>query len=128
MIMRARIVYFEGCPGHEPAAELLREVARDLHVDLDIEKVRVETPEEAVRERMLGSPTIQIDGVDIEPSARTRTDFAMSCRIYPGKQGLPPRDMVEAALKGEDWKPGAQSDDASSPSCASECCCDEDKP
>ncbi len=127
MIMRARVVYFEGCPGHEPAVALLREVARDLHVDLDIEKVRVETPEEAVRERMLGSPTIQIDGVDIEPAARTRTDFAMSCRIYPGKQGLPPREMVEAALKGENWSPDAQ-DGASAQSCEGECCCNEDKP
>ncbi len=98
--MRARIVFFADCPGRGPAVDLLRRVARDLHIDLDIEEVCVATPEQAARERMLGSPTIQIDGIDIEPSARTRTDFAMSCRVYPGTQGLPPREMVEAALRG----------------------------
>ncbi len=100
--MQVRIVYFDGCPNHEPAVVLVREVAQELNVPIQLSAVRVESPEDAVRERMLGSPTIQVDGADIEPAARDRDDYAMSCRIYHGELGLPPREMIAAALLGRD--------------------------
>jgi len=53
--------------------------------------------ESAERLRFLGSPTIRVDGKDIEPAARGRTHFGMSCRMY-GSSGVPPRELVEAAL------------------------------
>lgn len=102
--MQARIVYFDGCPNAASAAALVQEVASSLGRRVEIERVCVETPEDAVRERMLGSPTILIDGVDVEPAARRRTDFAMSCRVYRGRDGLPARGMVEAALMGQEYQ------------------------
>jgi hypothetical protein len=38
----------------------------------------VRTEEEARRERFLGSPTVQVNGRDIEPQARGRKDFTFS--------------------------------------------------
>lgn len=99
--MEVRVVYFEGCPNHEPTVSLIREVAAKVGAEVEIEEVKVETDEDARRERLLGSPTVQVDGLDIDPTARERTDFSFSCRVYAGENGLPPREMIAAAMTGQ---------------------------
>ena len=52
--------------------------------------------------RFLGSPTVQIDGIDVEATARSSKDFGMMCRTYgdSGKRvGIPPIDLIRAALR-----------------------------
>lgn len=97
--MRIRVLYFDGCPGHRPAVELVRQVLSDLKVEAQVEQIEVRTAEQAERLRFLGSPTIQVNGVDIEPGAAGRSDYAMSCRMY-GASGRPPRKLVEEAIRG----------------------------
>jgi len=101
-----RIVYFEGCPNIKPASDLIRRIANELGTEVTIDEVKVSTDEQARAERMLGSPTIQVRGLDIDPSARDRTDFAMSCRVFDGTHGLPPEPMVVAALNDTPYTPG----------------------
>jgi len=108
--MQVRIVYFQGCPNHEPATALVQAVADEIGVPIELSEIRVESERDAKRERMLGSPTIQLDGTDIDPAARGRDDYAMSCRVFGGADGLPPREMIAAALRGEDYEPGHQAD------------------
>lgn len=96
--MRVEVLFFEGCPNHKPAVELARAVSRDLGVSGEVDEVEVKTPEDAKRLRFLGSPSIRVDGLDVEPQARGRTDFGFCCRTYGGK-GLPSREVVEAAMK-----------------------------
>ena len=91
------VLFFDGCPNHGPAVDLAKEVVADLVPDVQVEEVEVRDAEDAARLRFLGSPTIRVDGMDIEPEARTRTDFSMSCRLY-GSSGLPPRELLEVAL------------------------------
>ena len=102
---RIEILYFEGCPNHEPATALAREVVRELGLGAEIREVEVKGPEDAARLGFLGSPSIQVDGVDIEPEARNRNDFGFACRTYGG-EGLPRREMLAAALKDENSMPG----------------------
>ena len=97
---RIEILYFEGCPNHKPAVALTRQVISDLGLEMEVKEVEVRGPEDAGHLRFLGSPTIQIDGVDVEPDARHRTDFGFACRTYDG-EGLPGREMLVAALKDE---------------------------
>lgn len=96
--MRIQVLSFDGCPNHAPAVDLVRDVAAELGIDAEIETVEVGDQTEAERRRFLGSPTIQVDGVDVEPDARTRTDFAFSCRTYAG-DGLPSRDLVRESMR-----------------------------
>ena len=96
--VKAQVLYFAGCPNHEPAVTLVREVAAELGIDVEVVEVEVTGQADAQRSRFLGSPTIQVDGVDIEPEARDRVDYAFSCRTYQG-EGLPDRAMVAAALR-----------------------------
>ncbi len=103
---KIEILYFEGCPNHQPAVALVRQVVDELGMDASIVDVEVFGPDDAKQLRFLGSPSIHIDGVDVEPEARTRTDFGFACRTYNG-EGLPPRAMLIAALEGTDTPPGS---------------------
>jgi copper chaperone CopZ len=96
--MRIEVLYFQGCPNHVPTVSLVRQVAAELGVKGDMHEVEVLTPEDVHRLRFLGSPSVHVNGIDIEPEARQRTDFAFGCRMY-GRTGTPSRAMVEAAVK-----------------------------
>ena len=96
-IRRVAVLFFDGCPNHRPAVELVRDVAQEFGVRVSIDEVEVGSSDEVAPLLFLGSPTIQVDGVDVEPEARSRTDFAFSCRVYNGK-GVPSREMIIAAL------------------------------
>ena len=48
----------------------------ELSLKVPIERITVATPAERELHRFLGSPTIQIGGLDIDPNARARTNFA----------------------------------------------------
>ena len=85
---RVEILYFEGCPNHEPALALVERVAAALGVEPEIELVEVPDAESAARHRFLGSPSVRVDGRDVEPGAEQRRDFAFSCRIYRGESGV----------------------------------------
>ncbi len=97
MATTVEVLFFEGCPNHGPTLDLARDAVARVAPNARIEEVEVRDNEDAARLRFLGSPTIQVDGVDIELEARSRTDYAMSCRIY-GRSSMPSREMIEAAL------------------------------
>ena len=96
------ILYFEGCPNHEGARALVEKVAAELQVEPEIDLVGVPDADAATRLRFLGSPTVRVDGRDVEPGAEDRDDFVFSCRVYRSKRGLsgqPDPDWVRAALR-----------------------------
>lgn len=97
--MRVEVLFFDGCPNHPPTVELVRDVAEALGLDVEIGEVEVRDQAEAETLRFLGSPSIRVDGVDVEPVSRTRTDYAFACRTYRGA-GLPPREMLVDAMTG----------------------------
>jgi hypothetical protein len=74
--MRIELLYFDGCPSCERFLPRLRELVAETAVGADIELRRVESAEAAVDERFLGSPTVRVDGVDVEPGASSRDDLA----------------------------------------------------
>ena len=99
--MRIELFYFDGCPSHAELLPRLRELLANQGIEEEIELHRVETPEEAERERFLGSPTVRIDGEDVDPSAKDRDDFGLECRLYRTEEGLvrtPPESWIRAKL------------------------------
>ena len=73
-----RVLHLNGCPSTPPTISLIERVANDLGIDVVIEEVTISTQEEAVRHRHIGSPTVQVEGVDIDPSARQEVAFGMT--------------------------------------------------
>ena len=96
--MRVEILYFEGCPNHASTVELVRQAIDDCGVSAQLEEVEVHDDAHAQRLRFLGSPSVRVDGVDVERDAGARRDYAIVCRVY-GETGMPSRDLVVAALK-----------------------------
>ena len=99
--MKLEVLYFNGCPGHEALMPRLRKLMAHAAVDAPVELRQVESVEAAERERFLGSPTLRVNGQDVDPSAGERTDFGLKCRLYPspdGLRGAVPDEFVVAAL------------------------------
>lgn len=90
------VLYFDGCPHSEKTILLTERVASALVPGVTVNRIRIETDQDAKRERFLGSPSIRINGQDIEE--RRSTEYSLACRIYSNGDGCPPQWMVEAAL------------------------------
>jgi hypothetical protein len=99
--MRIELFYFDGCPNHQMLLPHLGELLEQAKVSSAVELVNVPDDAAAQRERFLGSPTLRVDGQDVEPGAELRTDFGLKCRLYctpEGFAGIPPDDWVLEAL------------------------------
>ncbi len=99
---KIEVLVFDGCPNLEPTLESAREAIAHASVPADLRVVRVESDDEARRLRFLGSPTVRVDDVDVDPAALERRDFGLQCRVYSvaGRyQGRPPADWIAAALR-----------------------------
>lgn len=60
--MQIDVLYFEGCPNHEPTTALVRDVVKSLGLDATVRQVEVRDADEAKRLRFFGSPTIHVNG------------------------------------------------------------------
>ena len=102
--MKVELLYFDGCPRYQALLPRLRALIAEERVDAEVELRRVETIEAAEEERFLGSPTVRVDGRDVDPGAEARDDLGLKCRLYrssEGTSGLPPGQWIAAALRRE---------------------------
>jgi hypothetical protein len=95
------LLYFDGCPHYEALLQRLRELLHGVGAGDRIHLRQIPDELAARRESFLGSPTVRIDGHDVEPRASERSDFGMICRLYVTADGLrtmPPDEWVLDAL------------------------------
>ena len=99
--MRIELLYWDGCPSHPEARALLEQVLAERGLEARIEEVEVKTQTEAEKRSFTGSPTIRIDGRDVD-EAGAGGRAALTCRIYRLPDGrvspVPSREMYEEAL------------------------------
>jgi hypothetical protein len=99
---KVEVLYWEGCPSHPEALDLLQEVLAARGVDARVELREVTTQEEAEALRFPGSPTIRVDGRDVDPAGADSRP-ALNCRIYHLPNGtvspVPTREQLEEALR-----------------------------
>jgi hypothetical protein len=103
--MLIELLYFDGCPHHEALAGRLADLLAAEGIDEPPVLRRVADVDAAERERFLGSPTVRVDGQDVDPGASTRADFGLKCRLYDtpeGLRGVPPDAWLLAALRRAD--------------------------
>ena len=100
--MQITFLYYEDCPSHEQALERLRAVMLEEAVEAELKIIKVETDEQARRFHFIGSPTILIDGLDLDPPSADAS-LALTCRVYHLEDGrispLPSVDMIRRALR-----------------------------
>jgi len=100
--MRIKLLYFDGCPSYEHALRDLREAVAEEEVDAIVELINVRSPEEAEPLRFLGSPTIQIDDIDLEGPEAVNAGIGYGCRVYEDggqMRGWPSKKQIRAALR-----------------------------
>lgn len=98
---KVEIPYFEGCPNHHPTVERVREVAEALDVEADITEHDVSGVADPASLGFRGSPTVLVDGKDLEAET-TEPTSNLGCRAFSGGAGIPERAVVERALQAAD--------------------------
>ena len=94
--VKIELLYFPGCPNVEQTREVIKKALKSLSLDrLLVEEVDIHAPGSPEKYRNWPSPSILVDGIDVEGKPPTE---AAACRIYPG--GRAPRlEKIIEALK-----------------------------
>ncbi len=72
------VLYTEGCAATPATIELIRQVTEEKGIPFRLQEILVASPDQALQLEFLGSPTVQINGLDIEPSARSSTAYGFA--------------------------------------------------
>jgi hypothetical protein len=96
------LLWWEGCPSWERALEMLREEMRAVGLDPATVEVReVRTEQDAAEQEFVGSPTIRVNGEDLQPVPEAPA--GLTCRIYRLRDGrispLPDREELRETLE-----------------------------
>ena len=99
--MDIEFLYLEVCPSYPEARRLLGEVLAERGLDTTVQVREVTSQDEAEKLGFPGSPTIRVNGRDVDPVGASARP-ALMCRIYRKPDGgvspVPTREQLEAAL------------------------------
>lgn len=108
---RVEVLWFGDCPHHAAARRLLQKVIDEVAPGTRVADIDAGDPRVADAVRFPGSPTIRVDGRDVDPHYTDPGDYTPRCRLYwtdRGPRGLPERRWVEEALRSPATAPGAR--------------------
>ena len=94
--MVIEVFYVPGCPNTQPAMDSLRDALRSATIEAPIREIAVMDEATASRLKFPGSPTIRIDGNDVESGHRE--SYGLACRLYSNGTGVPSREILARAL------------------------------
>ena len=101
--MLIELLYTPDCPDYVTAADLIRQVLLETKIPAQLELISVESKERAQDLRFVGSPTIRVDGLDLDPYVTfSATDFGLRCRTYrDGDQlsGCPSKRQIKDVIE-----------------------------
>jgi hypothetical protein len=97
--MKIQVLYVPNCPHHAVALERLREILVGESLEAHLDEVLVSTPEMAQSLRFPGSPTIRINGRDIETHERKAASVGLMCRLYADGNGAPSHQRLRDAIR-----------------------------
>ncbi len=75
--MEIELMVAPGCSSHQPCQEMLRRLRDELAPTARLTVTVVDSPDTARRLRFPGSPTLRIDGRDLEPQAELTGNFGL---------------------------------------------------
>ena len=100
--MTVEILYLDSCPNHQRTVDRVSELLKELRSPAEPVEVPIADLGSALANRFLGSPTVRVNGIDVEPIARSSNQFGLACRTYQdgGKwNGVPSFELIRQALK-----------------------------
>jgi hypothetical protein len=100
--MTVEILYFPDCPNYLLTVEHVQKALQEEHVCAEIKHVPVLDSATARATQFLGSPSVRINSVDVEPSARSGGAPGRCCRTYGtghGPEGTPSVALIREAIR-----------------------------
>ena len=100
--MIIEILYFPDCPNYMPAVAHVEQALHEERGSAEVRHVQVLDAATAAAMNFLGSPSIRVNGVDIEFSARSGGALGLCCRRYTGENGhsgVPSVQMIREAIR-----------------------------
>lgn len=109
--MTIELLYLEGCPHHDATVDLVHSVMKSEGMLDVVRQIRIGNSEDAKAHDFPGSPTVRVNGRDIEkvPSLLLPAGFACRTYVVDGRpQGVPPRSWVEEAIRAARQQEGCR--------------------
>jgi len=104
--MKIEFLFWADCPSHTQARSLLREVMAEMDLDVPVQEIKILSEEEAEQLAFPGSPTIRVDGEDVDPTSAAQMEVSLTCRLYrlEGNRPspVPSKEMIRQALEAAD--------------------------
>ena len=94
--MRIEVLYVPGCPNYEPAVERVQAVLESQSLQAEIRSVPISSEDQAKALLFPGSPTIRVNGKDVEPGKTPAPSLA--CRLYANRSGVPSEEVLRLAI------------------------------
>ena len=95
-MMTIEIISIPDCPNHDATVERVKSVLSSESLAVTVIERIVSNQAEARTVRFAGSPTVLVNGTDLEPLAEVSSNLA--CRIYSGSGGIPSVELVKRAI------------------------------
>lgn len=109
-MIKIQFLYFSDCPNHETARKNLMEAISKVRLNhYEIEEIEIKSEEDAQRYKFPGSPTIRVNGVDVDPNYIDSGNYALMCRVYrigDKFHGAPTVEMIKEALEDASFYEG----------------------
>jgi hypothetical protein len=95
------VLYVEHCPNFPAAFALVQRVAAELGIDAEVRTTMIGDQAAAEQARFVGSPTVRVDGRDVDPEGELAAEYTLECRLYWHEYrlaGYPTERSVREAL------------------------------
>lgn len=99
--VRIEILAREDCPNRGMALSVVERVVDETGVPAEIALVEVASDSDAETLRVPGSPTVLVDGRDVDPQPTAQLAFSVEDRVYRTDRGLagwPDAEWIRDAL------------------------------
>jgi hypothetical protein len=95
------VLYVQDCPHYPGTLALVERVRAELGIDTEFRTSVIVDQDAADQARFPGSPTVRVDGRDVEPGPEPATEYTVGCRLYRLEHrftGQPEERWVREAL------------------------------
>lgn len=77
-MVEVKIYSLEGCGDTPPTIELLQKTAEEMDLLIELSHIKISSSEEADHYKFPGSPTVRVNGLDIEPAMPSTINFGLT--------------------------------------------------
>jgi|APSaa5957512622_1039677.scaffolds.fasta_scaffold220396_1 hypothetical protein len=78
MVVKVEILSVAGCADTPATIDLVQATADRLQIEINLSHIIIHTQDEAEKSKFPGSPTVRLNGLDIDPAMRETSGFGIT--------------------------------------------------